>query len=256
MPKKKTTKALPVHVYIVLDRSGSMGALVPNVREGFTKFMAEQKAQPGKCKVTLVQFDGQDPQEYILTAADIVTAPTGLEMFEPRGNTPLWDAQGMLITTAEHRVKDRKAAGKAEEAILFVTITDGAENASTEWTATQLASKKEELSAKGWVFTDLALGNRQMHHAQSAVGGTVAASSVANSATAAGVASSYDALNYATSNVRGMAAKGSRLSSSKLYAGAGDMVTSALAAQPDEDESETVVETSIITTKTTPKTKK
>ena len=59
------TDAIPVHIYFVLDRSGSMSSIQADVIGGFNHFVAEQKAQPGKCRLTLVQFDTQEPHRVV-----------------------------------------------------------------------------------------------------------------------------------------------------------------------------------------------
>ena len=88
------TPATPtVHVYFVLDRSGSMNAIRSDVIGGFNSFVEEQRAQPGRCLMTLIQFDGDDPHEVLESARPIEQiAPLGNSRFVPRGNTPLFDA--------------------------------------------------------------------------------------------------------------------------------------------------------------------
>ena len=98
---------VPVHVSFLIDRSGSMSGLEGDVVGGFNAFVANQRKEPGECRLTAVQFDGQDPFEVLRDAADIGSV-TDLRLhdYQPRGNTPLFDALGNLIA--------RKAASKGK----------------------------------------------------------------------------------------------------------------------------------------------
>ncbi len=47
----------PVHISVVLDRSGSMASIADDVVGGFNTFLGEQRKQDGGGRVGLVQFD-------------------------------------------------------------------------------------------------------------------------------------------------------------------------------------------------------
>jgi hypothetical protein len=143
------TGDLPVHVSILMDRSGSMSGMEGDVVGGFNSFVADQRNQPGGCRLTAVQFDGQDPYEVIRDAVDIgAVMDMRLQDYRPRGMTPLLDALGNLIRSAEKRLAD---LGTAEDQIVVV-FTDGHENASTSWTRQVLFELIEAKKAEGWTF--------------------------------------------------------------------------------------------------------
>lgn len=154
--KEQTTNT---HIYFLLDRTGSMASMAADVVGGFNAFLAAQRADGNDALMTLVQFDSQDPLEVLVHAAPIecvrdLTART----FQPRGSTPLLDATGNFITHAADRVEHRQTLGKTAESILFVTFTDGEENASRRYTRAdilRLVSAKEE---QGWTFAFLGAG--------------------------------------------------------------------------------------------------
>jgi Mg-chelatase subunit ChlD len=151
------TPATPtVHVYFVLDRSGSMSSIRSDVIGGLNSFIEEQRAQPGRCLLTLIQFDGQDPHEVLESARPIEqVAPLTSSRFVPRGNTPLFDAMGHAIADATIRTEKLGATGEPYEEIVFVTFTDGLENASREYTREkifELIRKRQEI---GWSFVYL-----------------------------------------------------------------------------------------------------
>jgi len=56
-----------VHIYFVLDRSGSMQSIAPDVIGGFNAFLAAQQADGSDALLTLVQFDSQNLTRYSST---------------------------------------------------------------------------------------------------------------------------------------------------------------------------------------------
>ena len=82
-----------VHVHLLLDRSGSMASIASDVIGGFNEFLRDQQAKPGDCRMTLVQFDSQEPFELLAEARNIGEVPA-LDggSYRPRGATPLLDA--------------------------------------------------------------------------------------------------------------------------------------------------------------------
>ena len=147
------------HVAFLLDRSGSMAPLVSDVIGGVNQFLTEQRTQGNDVRVSIVQFDSQDPQEVKVWGAPIaeITDLTTND-FQPRGGTPLLDATGLLIGRVKVDAQARVAAGLAEEDIVFVTVTDGEENQSREFTLAQVKGLVETQTAAGWTFVFLSAG--------------------------------------------------------------------------------------------------
>jgi hypothetical protein len=148
-----------VHIHFLLDRSGSMEAMAPDVIGGFNRFLANQQAQPGRSRMTLVQFDTTDPFE-VLTDALELRAVRGLSdrTFQPRGGTPLWDAVGDLITRASVRAEQRGALGKAAEETVVVVYTDGEENSSHRFSGHDIRRLVGSKQEQGWTFIFLGAG--------------------------------------------------------------------------------------------------
>jgi hypothetical protein len=147
------------HIYMLLDRSGSMEAIRGDVIGGFNSFLAEQQADGDDARVTLVQFDSQHPSEVLVDARRIkAVRPLSHATFIPRGSTPLLDATGLLVARADERIAERKAAGKQPETIIFVTITDGHENASREFTREDIRKLVAAREQQGWTFVFLSAG--------------------------------------------------------------------------------------------------
>lgn len=144
------------HIYVLLDRSGSMSSIAGDVIGGYNTFIREQKKQGSDVRVTLVQFDSQDRQEIIAAGVPIdELLELTHDTFVPRGGTPLLDATGLLITRARLNEDLRDQNSLPKEDIVFVTVTDGEENQSTEFSLQRIKRMIQECEAKGWTFVFL-----------------------------------------------------------------------------------------------------
>jgi len=156
MTTKKPKKANKTHIYILLDRSGSMSSIANDVIGGFNQYMKQQKENGPDAKVTFVQFDSQDPQHVIVAGAPISEiVDLTPETFIPRGGTPLFDATGLLIGRARVEAAAREATGLQKEDILFISVTDGEENQSSEYSLSQIKKLVKECEKSGWTFVFL-----------------------------------------------------------------------------------------------------
>ncbi len=161
MTEPTTTRPKPrPHFYVLLDRSGSMEAMRADVIGGFNNLLVEQQ-DPSlgggpDARMTLVQFDSQDPHEVLVDGARI-TRMHGLSdrTFQPRGGTPLLDATGRVITMASVRETQRATLRKRPEVITIITITDGHENQSREFSVRDIRRLVKEKEARGWSFAYL-----------------------------------------------------------------------------------------------------
>ena len=143
------------HITLVLDRSGSMESMRTDAIGGFNTFLKDQQAAPGAATLTLVQFDDryEKPHEFApITGVPPLDATT----FVPRGSTALLDAIGTAIDETGVRLAampDAQRPGK----VLFVTLTDGMENASHRFDNRQITAKiTHQRDVYGWEFVFLA----------------------------------------------------------------------------------------------------
>lgn len=148
-PHADTSRA---DIWFLLDRSGSMGAIAEYVVQSFDEFVAEQRNEAGEAAMTLIQFDGENPQDVLIDAQPLAGIGSIAGRFAPRGMTPLYDAIGMLLDRAEAHV-DKSGADPADQ--LVVIMTDGHENASRRWTAGAIFERIAALRAAGWTFVFL-----------------------------------------------------------------------------------------------------
>ena len=147
------------HIVVLLDRSGSMSSIATDVIGGFNTYLQDQQTNGADARISIVLFDSQDPQETVVWGAPIVEAlPLTPTTFVPRASTPLLDATGLTIGRAMVEQQARTATGLAAEDIIFVTITDGMENCSREYTLERVRQLVTERTADGWQFVFLSAG--------------------------------------------------------------------------------------------------
>ena len=118
------------HIFIVLDRSGSMSGRKADHIGGLKSFIEQQKGIDPQPRFTFVQFDSNNPFDLIYDGVDI-------------GEVGEIDLQEKV---------------QADEAPLFVVVTDGEENYSSEWNRTNIARAVKNQEDAGWKFLFLGAG--------------------------------------------------------------------------------------------------
>ena len=136
------------HIYVLLDRSGSMESIKTDIEGGFAAFLEEQRATPGECRITLAQFD----TEYQVVYADQPVADIGPLVLQPRGTTALLDSMARLIVDSGSRLAELPEDQRPGTVIVAI-MTYGLENASREWTHAAVKRLVEhQTTAYGWQF--------------------------------------------------------------------------------------------------------
>ncbi len=137
----------------ILDKSGSMHGLEKDTIGGFNSMLEKQKGLDGECRVTTVLFD----HTYTLLHDRIDIAavrPMTDDDYCTGGSTALLDAVGTTIDKIRNVQKSTADEGRAEK-VLFVIITDGMENSSSEYSLKNVRSMIEEQRKSGWEFVFL-----------------------------------------------------------------------------------------------------
>jgi hypothetical protein len=139
-------------ITIVIDRSGSMSSIRSDAEGGINTFIESQKTEPGEALLTLVQFDTE--YEFVHKGMPIGNVPHF--HLVPRGSTALLDAVGRSINETGARlaaIEESERPGL----VVFVIVTDGAENSSKEFTRAKIREMIEhQQSVYKWQFTFLA----------------------------------------------------------------------------------------------------
>lgn len=135
----------------ILDKSGSMAGLESDTIGGFNSMLEKQRNVDGECRITTVLFD----HNYTLLHDRIdirAVSPMTDKQYFVGGCTALLDAIGITIqklASVQKNTAEEYRAGK----VMFVIITDGAENSSREYTVNQVKAMIEEEKTKyGWEF--------------------------------------------------------------------------------------------------------
>lgn len=193
-------------VAIVLDKSGSMTGLTDAVIDGFNEYVDDLRGQEGETLFSLTLFDTAFKQPYIGVPLDKVERLTG-DLYRAGGNTALYDAIAFTVKDLEQRLA---AAARSDMKVLIVTMTDGQENSSTDYTAERLRALVREYEAKGnWTFVYVGFGQSAEYIDTQRGLAYTGNSAVVASASPGGVGSTMSSLSHATATRRDSAASAS-----------------------------------------------
>lgn len=178
-------------IICILDRSGSMAGLEKDTIGGYNQFIAEQKKQEGKARLTTILFD----HEYIILHNSLKlkkVQPLTEKDYTVRGGTALLDAIGKAIV-----MEDADPSGK----VLVMIITDGYENSSKEFTLDKIKDMIQDREKKGWKF--IFIGANMDAVAVAGKMGIVKGQVANYTANAVGTQSAYSAVSNVTDSYRG-----------------------------------------------------
>jgi uncharacterized protein YegL len=135
-------------ITMVLDRSGSMQSIKDDTIGGFDAFISEQRRVPGRCTVSMVQFD--NVYEEVYTGRDLADVPS--LTLVPRGSTAMLDAIGRAVNATGARLAAMPEDARPGTVIVGI-MTDGLENASREFTYAMVKAMIEQQEhVYGWTF--------------------------------------------------------------------------------------------------------
>ncbi|MCM1149759.1 MAG: VWA domain-containing protein [Butyricicoccus sp.] len=135
----------------ILDRSGSMAGLESDTIGGFNSMLEKQRSLEGECRITTVLFDNNYTLLHDRIDIRAVSPMTEKEYFVG-GSTALLDAIGRTIRKLAAVQKNTAGPYRAEN-VMFVMITDGAENSSREYSSDKVKAMIEHEKEKyGWEF--------------------------------------------------------------------------------------------------------
>lgn len=141
-------------IVCIVDRSGSMNAIREDAIGGFNSFLDEQKEQPGEARLTLVLFNHD--YELVHEARDIQDVKhLDKDTYVPQGTTALLDAMGRTIDDVGNRLAETPE-GERPSAVIVSILTDGLENASSDYTRARVRQMVEHQQEKySWQFVYL-----------------------------------------------------------------------------------------------------
>lgn len=137
---------------ILLDASGSMDCIrqtaLTGCNETIQSIRSMQRKNPDQQHyLTLVSFNSDSVTHAIFDNVPIDEAKELTAMdYIPDSCTPLYDAVGLSVLRLEKKLPEE------EHCVLVTIITDGLENASTEFNAERLRKLVEEKKQHNWTF--------------------------------------------------------------------------------------------------------
>ena len=184
-PQEKPSR---IELVMILDKSGSMHGLEADTIGGFNAMIEKEKKLGIDVRVTTVLFN--DKMDRLYEHREIRSVrPLTERTYETGGTTALLDAVGDTILHMEQS----GAADRQGTKVIVVIITDGMENASTEFTKAkvkELISDKQEKA--GWDFIYLGANIDAAEEADAI--GVRKANAVTYKNTSSGVRANYDAV--------------------------------------------------------------
>ena len=135
-----------INVVFLLDRSGSMYTSQSDTIGGFNRFIADQKKSKFNIKFSLTLFNSNNVEKRYVDEDISNVKDLDDNNYQPNHGTPLWDAVGTTM---------RELGNKKD--VLFVIMTDGQENDSTEFTANQVREMIKEKEKIAWKFLYLGI---------------------------------------------------------------------------------------------------
>lgn len=146
---KTGTKGL--HIFIVLDESGSMGGRVDDVIQGLNSFIDRQKEHGDDATVSLLKFEGGNTV-LLFEHMPITEFPTLTNKhYQPCGATNLLDALGAAIESIDKEQKSVELEERSD--VLTLVITDGFENASHKYKKELIEPLIKDRTKNGWLFS-------------------------------------------------------------------------------------------------------
>lgn len=193
----------------ILDRSGSMGSMQEEAIGGFNSFLKEQQGLPDKANLTLVLFDNNYELVYNgMNINDVV--PLTSDTYKLGGTTALLDAIGRTVNDVNKRLTSTVKCGscghesqKPKGKVLVAVLTDGLENASSDFSKKQINELIDKQSKEfDWQFMFLAANQDAISEGTGL--GMIANSSVNYSFDSRGMTRGFSTLNASSKLRRGL----------------------------------------------------
>ena len=140
-------------VVLVLDETGSMNQVRDETIQGVNQYLETLKKDNSQDDTlfTLTLFNSKEIRTPYNGVSLNDVAPITRDTYKPDEWTPLYDAVGKAIRSTEAlEIRQIPAPN-----VILAVMTDGLENASREYTNTQIITTITEKQTKGWTFVFL-----------------------------------------------------------------------------------------------------
>lgn len=191
-----------VDITLVLDESSSMSHIRDATLSGVNEYLDKIRGD-GNTLLSLVKFADTVHTQFVAHNLADIKQLTAKD-YTPHGMTALYDAIGIAITNAGHRL-EFTPVGNRPDKVLFIIQTDGHENSSREFTRERIKSMIDHQQVKySWDF--VFLGANQDAIVAGADIGIAANKSMTFAPNAIGAKSMYGALDGYTKTLRAASA--------------------------------------------------
>ena len=148
LPKRQKLYPNLLNIRIVLDRSGSMKGSEKVTIDALNTYLSDIKKTGVKGLITLNTFDSISIDTPINEVHIDDLQAFSLNLLEPRGSTPLFDAIGYAIFSLQNINIDSRSDDKK----VLVIVTDGRENSSREYNYANISEMIKEKEESGWLI--------------------------------------------------------------------------------------------------------
>lgn len=141
-----------IHNLIVLDESGSMYPIKGQIISGFNEVLqtirhSEKTFKNQEHVVSLISFNGIGIKDLYFGKSASEVEDIDYSFYQPDATTPLLDALGYAI------MKVKADLPEENYKVMVTILTDGMENASTEYSWGTIQKMIAELTENHWTFT-------------------------------------------------------------------------------------------------------
>ena len=142
-----------VHNLIILDESGSMASIKETTIQGFNEIVQtikgiEKQYPDQEHFISLISFNGLGIKTHHFMDRVEKLTELNTSLYHPEASTPLFDAMGFGMNKLKKALTDQTNFN-----VLVTILTDGEENASKEFSGSDIKKLVEELKMKSWTFT-------------------------------------------------------------------------------------------------------
>ena len=156
-------KTKMIEMVCILDKSGSMYEKEKDTIASYNHMLEKQKEKEGEAYITTALFS--DTCKIICSHEHLCQADALTEKnYYAEGNTALFDAIGKVFCQVE-QVLEQYEKDREKKVFVFI-ITDGLENASTEYDQAKICQLIDEKQERGWEILFLGANRSVVRMAQ------------------------------------------------------------------------------------------
>ncbi len=142
-----------VHNLIILDESGSMNSIKNSIITGFNEIVQTVKGieiefPEQEHFISFITFNGIGKKILHFIDPAVKLEEIDSARYKPEASTPLFDVIGFGVNKLKQHLEHQ-----TDYNVLVTILTDGEENASTEFSGKQINQMIQELKLENWTFT-------------------------------------------------------------------------------------------------------